>query len=148
MNLAQKFGVTLVAAALVTAYGCGKEEPKKAAEAPKAAASTYDATRAARGKVTFDRTCATCHEGGNGTDNDSVKMNAESDTGVDPAYAMRTTSRANRTTPLPGLANHPPYFHDGSAKTLADVVRHYDRVKSLDLTKEQQADLVEYLKTL
>jgi len=38
MNLAQKFGVTLVAAALVTAYGCGKEEPKKAAEAPKAAA--------------------------------------------------------------------------------------------------------------
>jgi len=38
MNLAQKFGVTLVAAALVTAYGCGKEEPKKAADAPKAAA--------------------------------------------------------------------------------------------------------------
>ena len=38
MTLSRKLGLTLVAAALITAYGCGKEEPKKAAEAPKAAA--------------------------------------------------------------------------------------------------------------
>ena len=38
MNMSRKLGLTLVAAALVTVYGCGKEEPKKAAEAPKAAA--------------------------------------------------------------------------------------------------------------
>ena len=37
MNMNRKLGLTLVAAALVTFYGCGKEEPKKA-EAPKAAA--------------------------------------------------------------------------------------------------------------
>ena len=37
MNTNRKLGLTLVAAALVTFYGCGKEEPKKA-EAPKAAA--------------------------------------------------------------------------------------------------------------
>ena len=43
---------------------------------------------------------------------------------------------------------HPPYFHDGSAKTLDDVVKHYDKVRSLDLTKQQREDLVEYLKTL
>ena len=37
MNMNRKLGLTLVAAALVTFYGCGKEEPKKA-EAPKAPA--------------------------------------------------------------------------------------------------------------
>jgi branched-chain amino acid transport system substrate-binding protein len=37
MNLSRKLGLSLVAAALVTAYGCSKEEPKKA-EAPKAPA--------------------------------------------------------------------------------------------------------------
>jgi len=38
MNMSRTLGLTLVAAALVTVYGCGKEEPKKA-EAPKAAAA-------------------------------------------------------------------------------------------------------------
>src|SRR5438046_10727288 len=38
MNMSRTLGLSLVAAALMTAYGCGKEEPKKAAEAPKAAA--------------------------------------------------------------------------------------------------------------
>ena len=33
-HVERKLGLTLVAAALVTVYGCGKEEPKKAAEAP------------------------------------------------------------------------------------------------------------------
>jgi branched-chain amino acid transport system substrate-binding protein len=36
MNMTRKLGLTVIAAALVTVYGCGKEEPKKAAEAPKA----------------------------------------------------------------------------------------------------------------
>jgi branched-chain amino acid transport system substrate-binding protein len=38
MIMSKKLGLTFVAAALITLYGCGKEEPKKAAEAPKAAA--------------------------------------------------------------------------------------------------------------
>src|SRR6185312_9986775 len=36
MRFNRTLGLTLVAAALITAYGCGKEEPKKAAEAPAA----------------------------------------------------------------------------------------------------------------
>src|SRR5664279_3131136 len=44
MNMTRKLGLTLVAAALMTAYGCGKEEPKKAAEAPKAAAPVEEVT--------------------------------------------------------------------------------------------------------
>jgi curli biogenesis system outer membrane secretion channel CsgG len=38
MNMKSKLGLSLVAAALVTIYGCGKEEAKKA-EAPKAPAA-------------------------------------------------------------------------------------------------------------
>ena len=37
MTFTRKLTVALMGAALITAYGCGKEEPKKAAEAPKAA---------------------------------------------------------------------------------------------------------------
>jgi len=41
MTLSKKLGLTLFAAALATAYGCGKEEAKKA-DAPKAAAPAED----------------------------------------------------------------------------------------------------------
>ena len=57
-------------------------------------------------------------------------------------------NKAYRTTPLRGLWQHPPYFHDGSAATLDDVVAHYNDVLRLGLTRQQRADLAEYLKTL
>jgi cytochrome c peroxidase len=53
-----------------------------------------------------------------------------------------------RTTPLRGLWQHAPYFHDGSAATLEDVVSHYNAVFNLGLDPDEQHDLVEYLKTL
>jgi cytochrome c peroxidase len=61
---------------------------------------------------------------------------------------MRTATGKYRTTPLRGLQQHPPYFHDGSAPTLADVVDHYVRLFGLNLTPGQKTDLVEYLKSL
>ena len=64
------------------------------------------------------------------------------------AYAARTSQKAYRTTPLRGLWQHPPYFHDGSAATLEQVVAHYDQVLALGLTQQQRNDLVEYLKSL
>jgi cytochrome c peroxidase len=63
-------------------------------------------------------------------------------------YAMRTKNKAYRTTPLRGLVHHAPYFHDGSAKTLGDVVKHYNRQRSLNLSDGDQEVLVEYLKSL
>ena len=41
-----------------------------------------------------------------------------------------------------------PYFHDGSAKTLEEVVEHYMDELGLNLSRNQQRDLVEFLKTL
>jgi cytochrome c peroxidase len=96
----------------------------------------------------FDANCARCHIGGNLTDNNNGVLHAPSETGMDPAYAERTTTKKYRTTPLRGLAKHPPYFHDGSAKTLEDVVNHYVKVLNLQLTEKQRHDLEEYLKSL
>jgi len=116
--------------------------------APSPPAGSVDARIADRGRAVFDRTCASCHVGGSGTDNNAGTVHAPADTGVDGAYAARTATKAYRTTPLRGLWQHPPYFHDGSAATLTDVVTHYNRVRTLGLTAEQQRELVEYLKSL
>lgn len=92
--------------------------------------------------------CASCHIGATSTDNNSGQLHAPSETGMDATYAMRTANKMYRTTPLRGLWQHPPYFHDGSARTLPDVVEHYDRARGLGLTDQQKHDLAEYLKTL
>ena len=78
---------------------------------------------------------------------DADGQHAPEETGMDPAYARRTVNQAYRTTPLRGLWQHPPYFHDGSAATLADVVAHYDTVLDLGLDTQEQQDLVEFLKS-
>lgn len=116
--------------------------------APAPPAGSFDASIAARGRTVFDRTCASCHIGGSGTDNNNGTLHQPSDTGVDGAYAARTASKGYRTTPLRGLWQHAPYFHDGSAATLAEVVAHYNRVRKLGLNADQQRDLVEYLKSI
>jgi cytochrome c peroxidase len=67
---------------------------------------------------------------------------------MDPAYAARSATGKYRTTPLRGLLQHPPYFHDGSAPDLAAVVEHYDRLFGLKLAAAQKRDLVEYLESL
>lgn len=117
-------------------------------QAPKPKPDKVNMEQAARGKAVFDRTCATCHVGGNGTDNNSGKLHSPDETKMDPAYAMRTKNKAYRTTPLRGLLQHPPYFHDGSAKTLGDVVEHYNEARNLSLSDKDQEVLVEYLKSL
>ena len=127
--------------------------------APKAPGAYYDRGAAKRGKAVFNANCAQCHINGNLTDNNSVRtagaavgtpgvLHRPEETGMDPTYAERTTQKAYRTTPLRGLWQHAPYFHDGSAKTLDDVVAHYDRVRNLHLTRGQKHDLVQFLKTL
>jgi mono/diheme cytochrome c family protein len=116
--------------------------------APTAPGSVYDNAAAARGEVVFESNCASCHIQGNLTDNNAGVLHAPSETGMDAAYAERTTQKRYRTTPLRGLWKHPPYFHDGSAKSLADVVEHYIRARNLQLTEAQRKDLVEYLKSL
>jgi cytochrome c peroxidase len=65
-----------------------------------------------------------------------------------PSYAARSATKQYRTSPLKGVWQHPPYFHDGSAATLADVVAIYNTKRALGLSAAQRSDLTEYLKSL
>jgi mono/diheme cytochrome c family protein len=116
--------------------------------APPTPGASYDRGRARRGAAVFATNCASCHVDGRLTDNNSGVLHDPAETGMDPAYAARTITKKYRTTPLRGLWQHGPYFHDGSARTLRDVVEHYDRVRKLGLSNGQKKDLVEYLKSL
>ena len=49
---------------------------------------------------------------------------------------------------LRGLAARAPYFHDGSAATLDDVVDFYDKRFAIKLTPAERADLVAFLSAL
>jgi len=111
---------------------------------------SFDVAAAARGRGVFNGVgrCARCHMGPLFTDVNLGRLHAPSETDMDPRYAARTTQKKYRTTPLRALWQHAPYFHDGSAATLADVVRHYTAALGLQLTERQRRDLVEYLKTL
>jgi cytochrome c peroxidase len=49
---------------------------------------------------------------------------------------------------LRGLAARAPYFHNGSAATLSDVVEFYDQRFAIGFTAQQKADLVAFLNAL
>jgi len=49
---------------------------------------------------------------------------------------------------LRGLAGRAPYFHNGSAATLADAVTFYNVRFNLNLSQQDQDDLVAFLRTL
>jgi len=65
-----------------------------------------------------------------------------------PSYASRSATKQYRAAPLRGLWQHPPYFHNGSAATLKDVVATYNAKQRLGLNGGQVNDLAEYLKSL
>jgi hypothetical protein len=125
-------------------------------ETPRPPKGSFDRFAAVRGRRVFRKEgrCAECHQPPTFTDvldgpsRRVPLLHDPAEVGTDPRYAERTATGAYRTTPLRALWQHAPYFHDGSARTLVDVVNHYDRQFGLQLTERQKADLVEFLKTL
>ncbi|HZR61025.1 MAG TPA: hypothetical protein VFA80_08775, partial [Xanthobacteraceae bacterium] len=49
---------------------------------------------------------------------------------------------------LRGLASRAPYFHNGSAATLGDVVNFYDQRFKIGFTEQEKTDLVNFLNSL
>jgi cytochrome c peroxidase len=93
------------------------------------------------------------HNVGVGVDKASPDVGRFEITGEDKDWA------AFRTPSLRNVAVTAPYFHDGSAASLEDVVEFYDKgglpnrnldpaIKPLKLTPEQKANLVRYLESL
>ena len=123
----------------------------------------------------FTGTCSVCHDSPNAG---SHSVKAPLDLGLTkpdvapylPVYTVRhlgTGEEVKTTDPgralitgkwrdlnrfkgpvLRGLAARAPYFHNGAAATLDEVVDFYDRRFDLQLTKQDRADLVAFLRSL
>ena len=116
-------------------------------ETPAPPPGSFDAVAAGRGQTVFTTYCASCHVPPTFTDAGTT-LHLAAEVGTDGVRALRGNTDQYRTTPLRALWQHAPYFHDGSAATLDAVVDHYESALGFTLTPEQQADLVQYLKSL
>ena len=108
--------------------------------------------------------CDQCHEGVNLTANAYANLGIGTDKPEpDEGRFAVTKDPADwgkfKTPTLRDISKTAPYMHDGSLKTLEEVVEHYDKggianknldekIKKLNLTADQKKDLVEFLKSL
>lgn len=73
-------------------------------------------------------------------------------TTTDPGRALVTGlwSHVDRfkTPSLRGLAARAPYFHDGSAATLLDVIHHYEDALGFAFDEQEEADLAAFMAAL
>lgn len=109
--------------------------------------------------------CWQCHSGGNYTDelfhNTGVSYGSKNrDRGLGEITGKSEDDFKFKTPTLRGVALTAPYFHDGSAKTLEEVVEFYSkggapedpqldsRMKKLNLSESDKKNLVAFLKAL
>ncbi len=123
--------------------------------APAAPTDSFDLIAAGRGKTLFEGAakCMSCHSGSEFTDANErlhapTEVVSEPEPNGAPSYASRSATKQYRTAPLKGIWQHPPYFHNGSAATLFDVVKTYNTKQALGLNDSEMNDLTEYLKSL
>jgi len=129
------------------------------------------------GIATINGTCTTCHDAPNVGDHSvplplDIGLTDPSITNTDqyPRYTLRrkSTGETIRTSDpgralitgkwadiarfkgpiLRGLAARPPYFHNGIAATLGDVVKFYDTRFHIGFTAQESDDLAAFLGTL
>ncbi|HET8744911.1 MAG TPA: hypothetical protein VFM98_04870 [Ramlibacter sp.] len=128
------------------------QEYQLSLNAPRPPSGSFDVAAAIRGQQLFNgkAQCVTCHSGEHFTDaNDRLHPQSDSMAlETAPTHADRSATKQYRTSPLRGIWQHPPYFHDGSAATLEVVVDRYNTRRSLGLSATEKADLVQYLKSL
>jgi cytochrome c peroxidase len=109
--------------------------------------------------------CMVCHRPPNFTDDGFHNIGLPSfgkkdaDVGRHSQVKVDMTRGAFKTPPLRNIAQTAPYFHDGSAKTLNDVIEHYmtggvvqtnlspNMIKP-NLTKQDKKDLIAFLEAL
>jgi cytochrome c peroxidase len=120
----------------------------------------------ARGMDVFFKkaACDACHIGFNFTDGSYANIGIGMDRPKPDLGRYEVTRReeekgAFKTPTLREIAHTAPYMHDGSLKTLEEVVEHYNkggiknpyldqRMKPLNLTDQEKKDLVAFLKAL
>jgi cytochrome c peroxidase len=117
----------------------GKLDPAKASEAEK------------RGQELFfgKAQCSVCHPAPFYTD--GLMHNLKTERFFKPQMVNGRMASADgpiKTFPLRGIKDSPPYLHDGRCLTLDDTVEFFNLVLGVNLTKEEKADLVAFLKCL
>lgn len=130
----------------------------------KAGDATALSEAAERGRKLFfgKANCSACHGGPNFSDsgyhNIGIGMLAEKpDVGREAVSGLAGDRGAFKTPTLREIARTAPYMHDGSLKTLEDVIEHYakggtandwldEELFPLKLTAQDKADLVTFLK--
>lgn len=106
--------------------------------------------------------CSACHSGPNFSDfafhNIGIGMDkAEPDKGRVVISKLGGDTGAFKTPTLREVARSGPYMHDGSLKSLEEVVEHYDKggianqyldeeIFELNLTDQEKADLITFMK--
>ncbi len=128
--------------------------------------------------ASFSGTCGTCHDSPNAGDHSvSAALNigvgdVTNPLGVSylPVFTLvnNTTNETVQTTDpgraivtgkwadigkvkgpiLRGLASRAPYFHNGSAASLQDVLVFYDKRFNIGFTNQEEADLIAFLNSL
>ncbi len=128
--------------------------------------------------ASFSGTCGTCHDAPNvGNHSVSAPLNigvADVTSPLDVSYlpvftlVNNTTNETVQTTDpgramitgkwadigklkgpiLRGIASRAPYFHNGSAASLQDVLVFYDKRFNIGFTNQEEADLIAFLNTL
>jgi hypothetical protein len=117
-------------------------------------------------------TCGTCHDSPDvGNHSLPVPLNigtADPDGPLDTRYLPVATLEITRTTDpgralitgawkdigrfkgpiLRGLSSRAPYFHNGSARTLGDVIDFYDKRFNVGFTQQEKEDLIAFLSAL
>jgi cytochrome c peroxidase len=144
-----------------------KDDPETLAKynAAKAAAEAHPLSESAkRGRELFftdKANCTACHVGANLTDekyhNLGVGMAVEKpDIGREDTTKDPKDRGAYKTPTIRNVALSAPYMHDGSQKTLEEVVEWYakgghanpnldEKVKKLNLSDQDKKDLVEFM---
>jgi hypothetical protein len=128
--------------------------------------------------ASFSGTCGTCHDSPNAGDHSvSVPLNigiADVASPLNVTYLPVFTLRNNTTNEmvtttdpgralisgkwadigkvkgpiLRGLASRAPYFHNGSAASLSDVLTFYEKRFNLSFTPQERSDLIAFLNAL
>ncbi|NMG64786.1 cytochrome B6 [Azoarcus indigens] len=93
--------------------------------------------------------CASCHTPPFYTDNLMHDLQAERFfTPRDINGRMAAMDGPIKTFPLRGLKESPPYLHDGRLLTIEDTVEYFNLVLGVQLSSQEKADLVAFLRTL
>jgi cytochrome c peroxidase len=85
--------------------------------------------------------CASCHSGPAFLDHQMHDLRVE-------RFTKEPGDGPIKTFTLRGIKDSPPYLHDGRLLTLEDTVEFFNLVLGVNLTRDEKADLVSFLRVL